>query len=55
MDLRYHWMRQKRFQGTHYANTAQARAFDGLVRQKKIDPCMLRAFSFEEIPYAHQT
>lgn len=54
MDLRYHWMRQKRFQGTHYANTAQARAFNDLVRQKKIDPCMTRAFSFEEIPYAHQ-
>ena len=54
VDLRYHWMRQKRFQGTHYANTAQARAFNDLVRQKKIDPCMLRAFSFEEIPAAHQ-
>jgi crotonyl-CoA carboxylase/reductase len=54
MDLRYHWMRQKRFQGTHYANTAQARAFNDLVRQRKIDPCMLRVFSFEETPHAHQ-
>jgi crotonyl-CoA carboxylase/reductase len=54
LDLRYHWMRQKRLQGTHYANGAQTRALNELVMQNKIDPCLSRTFSFAEIPLAHQ-
>jgi crotonyl-CoA carboxylase/reductase len=54
LDLRYHWMRQKRLQGTHYANGEQARAVHDLVRQKKVDPCLSRTFSFDGIPLAHQ-
>jgi crotonyl-CoA carboxylase/reductase len=54
LDLRYHWMRQKRLQGTHYANRAQTRALNDLVIQKKVDPCLSRTFSFDQIPLAHQ-
>ena len=31
MDLRYHWMRQKRFQGSHLSNDEQAAAVTALV------------------------
>ena len=54
MDLRYHWMHQKRFQGTHYANDKQTWATNELVRARKLDPCLSRTFSFQEIPLAHQ-
>lgn len=53
-DLRYLWMRQKRFQGSHLFNDEQAYAFNQLVLDRKIDPCVGRAFSFEEIPLCHQ-
>lgn len=54
LDLRYHWVRQKRLQGTHYANQEQVRAANDLVQQRKLDPCLSRTFSFDEIPLAHQ-
>jgi crotonyl-CoA carboxylase/reductase len=54
VDLRYLWMRQKRFQGSHLGNDDQARAFNDLVRQGMIDPCLSRTFGFAEIPLAHQ-
>ncbi|MGH2783702.1 MAG: crotonyl-CoA carboxylase/reductase [Actinomycetota bacterium] len=54
VDLRYHWMRQKRFQGSHFANDDQSNAFNDLVVAGKIDPCLSRTFSFEEIGTAHQ-
>jgi crotonyl-CoA carboxylase/reductase len=53
-DLRYLWMRQKRFQGSHFANDEQAEAFNRLVIDGRVDPCLSRTFSFEEIPLAHQ-
>ena len=31
LDLRYHWMRQKRLQGTHFANDEQAQGVNKLV------------------------
>ena len=31
VDLRYHWTRQKRFQGSHGTNDEQARAYTELV------------------------
>ncbi len=31
LDLRYHWMRQKRFQGSHFANDDDARGLNDLV------------------------
>ncbi|HXQ24310.1 MAG TPA: crotonyl-CoA carboxylase/reductase [Candidatus Acidoferrales bacterium] len=54
VDLRYLWMRQKRFQGSHFANDDQAYAFNQLVLDGKIDPCLARTFSFDEIPLCHQ-
>lgn len=54
LDLRYHWMRQKRLQGTHFANDRQAAATNDLVRRRLLDPCLSRVFPFEELPLAHQ-
>ena len=54
VDLRYLWMRQKRFQGSHFANDEQAYAFNQLVIDGKIDPCLARTYRFEEIPECHQ-
>ena len=54
VDLRYLWMRQKRFQGSHFANDDQAYAFNELVLAGKIDPCLAQTFRFDEIPLTHQ-
>jgi crotonyl-CoA carboxylase/reductase len=54
MDLRYHWMRQKRFQGSHLSNDEQAAAVNELVAEGIIDPCLSQTFSFDEIGTAHQ-
>jgi crotonyl-CoA carboxylase/reductase len=53
VDLRYLWTRQKRFQGSHGANDHQATAFNNLVRERKIDPCLGRTIRFDELPLAH--
>jgi crotonyl-CoA carboxylase/reductase len=53
-DLRYLWMRQKRLQGSHFANDEQSRAFNEMVLDGRIDPCLSRTFGFDEIPLAHQ-
>lgn len=53
-DLRYLWMRQKRFQGSHFANDEQSYAFNQLVIDRKIDPCLTETFKFEEIGHSHQ-
>ena len=53
-DLRYLWMRQKRLQGSHFANDDQAYAFNQLVLDGKIDPCLAKTFKFDEIPECHQ-
>jgi crotonyl-CoA carboxylase/reductase len=54
VDLRYLWMRQKRFQGSHFANDEQSNAFNQLVVDGKVDPCLGEVFSFEDIGTAHQ-
>jgi len=53
-DLRYLWMRQKRFQGSHFANDADATALNSLVVAGKIDPCLSQAYTFDQIPHVHQ-
>jgi crotonyl-CoA carboxylase/reductase len=53
-DLRYLWMRQKRFQGSHFANDAQAKALNDLVVAGKVDPCLSETFRFDQIPHVHQ-
>jgi crotonyl-CoA carboxylase/reductase len=54
MDLRHHWMRQKRFQGSHLSNDEQAAAVNDLVAAGKVDPCLSKTFSFDELGEAHQ-
>lgn len=53
VDLRYHWVRQKRLQGSHGTNDEQASAYNDLVHERKIDPCLGRLYRFDEIPSAH--
>jgi crotonyl-CoA carboxylase/reductase len=55
LDLRYHWMKQKRFQGSHFANDEQAKGLNDLVIAGKVDPCMAeRVFEFNETGECHQ-
>ncbi len=54
VDLRYLWMRQKRLQGSHFANDDQAYAFNELVLEGKIDPALSRVFSFDQTGECHQ-
>ncbi|MBW4818395.1 crotonyl-CoA carboxylase/reductase [Rhodococcus qingshengii] len=53
VDLRYHWTRQKRLQGSHGTNDAQAIAYNQLVVDGKIDPCVGRVLTIDDIPRAH--
>ncbi|MCP4420405.1 MAG: crotonyl-CoA carboxylase/reductase [Chloroflexi bacterium] len=53
VDLRYHWVRQKRLQGSHGSNDEQAYAYNQLVVDGKIDPCLGDLYSFEDIGQAH--
>jgi crotonyl-CoA carboxylase/reductase len=54
LDLRYLWMRQKRLQGSHYANYEQARTAHQLIAQQIINPCLSKVFTWEQLPLAHQ-
>jgi crotonyl-CoA carboxylase/reductase len=53
VDLRYHWVRQKRLQGSHGTNDEQARALNNLVVEGVIDPCVEHVYRFDDIPLAH--
>ncbi len=52
-DARFVWMRQKRIQGSHFANLLQASQANRLVIERRIDPCMSEVFPWHEIPLAH--
>ncbi len=52
-DARFVWMRQKRIQGSHFANLLQASQANQLVIERRLDPCMSEVFSWDEIPAAH--
>lgn len=54
LDLRYHWMRQKRLQGSHFANDAQAKGVNDLVIAGAVDPCLSRVFPFTGTGECHQ-
>lgn len=54
LDLRYHWMRQKRLQGSHFANDEQAKGINDLVAEGKVNPCLSETFEFSETGAAHQ-
>ncbi|WP_299442649.1 crotonyl-CoA carboxylase/reductase [uncultured Rhodospira sp.] len=52
-DARFVWMRQKRIQGSHFANLLQASQANQLVIERRLDPCMSEVFTWDQIPYAH--
>jgi crotonyl-CoA carboxylase/reductase len=52
-DARFVWMRQKRIQGSHFANLLQASQANNLVLERRIDPCMSEVFGWDDIPAAH--
>jgi crotonyl-CoA carboxylase/reductase len=52
-DARFVWMRQKRIQGSHFANLLQASQVNQLVIERRIDPCMSEVLSWNDIPRAH--
>jgi crotonyl-CoA carboxylase/reductase len=53
LDARYLWMRQKRVQGSHFANLKQAMAANRFVINRQVDPCMSEVFPWTDIPRAH--
>ncbi len=53
VDLRYHWTRQKRLQGSHGVNDVQAREYNELVRGGEIDPCLGKTVAFDQLPEVH--
>ena len=53
MDARYVWMRQKRIQGSHFANLYQANQANEMMIQKLINPLMSECFEWDQIPLAH--
>ncbi|CDI03505.1 Crotonyl-CoA reductase (fragment) [Candidatus Competibacter denitrificans Run_A_D11] len=54
VDLRYLWMRQKRLQGSHFANAEQSYQMNELAVRGLLDPCLSRAFTYADLPVAHQ-
>ncbi len=52
-DARFVWMRQKRIQGSHFANLKQASQANHLMVERRIDPCMSEVFAWDDIPRAH--
>jgi crotonyl-CoA carboxylase/reductase len=52
-DARYVWMRQKRIQGSHFANLKQAAEANRLVMAGRIDPCLSEVFTWDQLPAAH--
>jgi crotonyl-CoA carboxylase/reductase len=46
-------MRQKRIQGSHFANLQQASQANRLVVERRIEPCMSEVFAWNDIPRAH--
>lgn len=53
VDLRYLWVLQKRLQGSHGTNDQQAWAYNKLLHEGAIDPCLGKVVAFEELPQAH--
>jgi crotonyl-CoA carboxylase/reductase len=53
IDLRHLWVSQKRIQGSHGTNDEHARAYNDLMCQKAIDPCLGETVPFANIGTAH--
>ncbi|MDF0530796.1 crotonyl-CoA carboxylase/reductase [Tsukamurella sp. 8J] len=54
IDLRYLWMRQKRLQGSHFADLAECRAITALVAAGRIDPCLSWTGTLDDVGVGHQ-
>ncbi|HEX7302329.1 crotonyl-CoA carboxylase/reductase [Lentzea sp.] len=54
VDLRHLWMRQKRLQGSHYANTRECREVTQLVATGQLDPCLSWCGDLNDVGHAHQ-
>jgi len=54
VDLRYLWMRQKRLQGSHFANDMQCAELNDMVTRGDVDPCLSKTFAFSDLGVAHQ-
>jgi crotonyl-CoA carboxylase/reductase len=54
VDARFLWMRQKRLQGSHFANLKQASAANDMVISRKVDSCLSEIFAWRDIPRAHE-
>jgi crotonyl-CoA carboxylase/reductase len=55
IDVRYLWYLQKRYQGSHLFNDEQASAFNDLVRDRKIQTTLGRAYDYDETGAVHQS
>jgi crotonyl-CoA carboxylase/reductase len=54
IDLRYLWMRQKRLQGSHFANADECRALNDMIIAGEVDPALSRVFDLDDVGLAHQ-
>nr|WP_042181611.1 crotonyl-CoA carboxylase/reductase [Kibdelosporangium sp. MJ126-NF4] len=54
LDLRHLWMRQKRLQGSHYANSRECREVTELVGSGRLDPCLSRCGDLTDVGRSHQ-
>ncbi|MGY8685250.1 crotonyl-CoA carboxylase/reductase [Bradyrhizobium sp. UFLA05-153] len=53
LDARFIWIRQKRIQGSHFANPHQVWEANRLVAEQRLNPCLSEVFTWSEIPRAH--
>ena len=54
VDLRYLWVKQKRLQGSHFANPDDCAGINKLVKTKKVTPTISEILDFEQIGLSHQ-
>lgn len=47
-------MRQKRLQGSHFANAEECAAFNEMIAAGDVDPALSEVFEFDQVGYAHQ-
>jgi crotonyl-CoA carboxylase/reductase len=52
-DSRFVWTRQKRIQGSHFANQKQASEANRLIRAGRIQPALGQTFEWWQVPLAH--
>ena len=54
IDVRYLWFMQKRYQGSHLFNDDQARAFNDLVIEGKVQTTLGSVYRYEQTGEVHQ-